>query len=273
MTRVPDPEQTAALIYRAAPQIEPRIGIVLGSGLGGLADRVEGAVTLPYSELPGFPQPTVSGHRGELVLGTLSGVPVAVMSGRTHAYEGRIDGMVLPIRTLKQLGCEALYLTNAAGGLTEAMAPGRLMAITDHINLLGGNPLVGPNDDRFGPRFPSLDGAYDPELLDWQRREAATLDIDLGEGVYAAALGPNFETPAEVRMMRTLGAHAVGMSTVAETIVARHCGLRVTATSLIVNYGVGLSDMVVDHDVTLKVAECAGALLQDLIAAVVGRFA
>ncbi len=258
--------KAAAEILARAPGLRPRVGIVLGSGLGGIADRVEGATVIPYAELPGFPVPAVEGHAGRLVLGTLAGCPVAVMQGRVHAYEGTGFGALkTAVRALKLAGCETLVLTCAAGSLDPAVGPGRLMLIADHLNLLGGNPLVGPNDGSFGPRFPSLTDAWDPVLRARLRAIAAELGIDVAEGVYAACLGPSFETPAEVRMLKRLGADAVGMSTVPECIVARHCGLRVAGVAVITNLGVGLSDEPVDHDHTLRNAAAAAADLERLL--------
>lgn len=258
--------KAAAEILARAPGKRPRVGIVLGSGLGGVADRVEDAVALPYAELPGFPVPAVEGHAGRLVLGVLGGVPVAVMQGRVHAYEGSGFGALkAAIRALKLAGCDTLVLTCAAGSLNVAVGPGRLMLIRDHINLLGGNPLVGPNDDAFGPRFPSLADAWNPGLCAIMRSSADALGVALAEGVYAACLGPSFETPAEVRMLKVLGADAVGMSTVPECIVARHCGLRVAGVAVITNLGVGLGDEAVDHGHTLRNAAAAGADLERLL--------
>ncbi|HYH38639.1 MAG TPA: purine-nucleoside phosphorylase [Azospirillum sp.] len=258
--------KAAAEILARAPGVRPRVGIVLGSGLGGVADRVEGATAVPYAELPGFPVPAVEGHAGRLVLGTLAGCPVAVMQGRVHAYEGTgFAALKTAIRALKLAGCEALVLTCAAGSLRKDVGPGRLMLIADHINLLGSNPLVGPNDDAFGPRFPSLTDAWDPALRARLRGQAADLGIPLAEGVYAACLGPSFETPAEVRMLSILGADAVGMSTVPECLVARHCGLRVAGVAVITNLGVGLSDEPVNHDHTLRTAASAAADLERLL--------
>lgn len=258
----------AAEITRRTPE-RPRVGIVLGSGLGAIADGVEGAAVVPYAELPGFPVPSVAGHAGRLVLGRLGGQPVAVMQGRVHAYEGQgFAALRTAVRALKLAGCDTLVLTCAAGSLRMEVAPGRLMAIGDHLNLLGTNPLVGPNDDAFGPRFPSMTDAWDPGLRALMRARAAALGIDLVEGVYAAWLGPCFETPAEVRMLKGLGADAVGMSTVPECIVARHCGLRVAGCAVITNYGVGLADGPVDHDHTLSAAAAAAADLERLLTAV-----
>jgi xanthosine phosphorylase len=247
----------------------PRLGIVLGSGLGGIADALTDASRFPYTELEGFPQPTVAGHGGTLHMGDLNGVPVAVFAGRKHVYEGGDPGaMRVPIRLLKQLGADALLVTNAAGSLKADVGPGRLMAITDHINMLGVNPLTGPNDDDVGPRFPSMRDAYDPALRGLLRRCADELGIALPEGVYLAAHGPSFETPAEIRAFRTLGADAVGMSTVPEVILARHCGLRVAAVSAITNLAEGMGGEQLSHEQTLKYAAAAS----DDLALLVARF-
>ena len=244
----------------------PRIGIVLGSGLGGLANALTDPTHFPYAELEGFPQPSVAGHGGTLSFGELNGLPVAVYAGRKHVYEGGDPGaMRVPIRTLKQLGADALLLTNAAGSLRPEVGPGRLMAISDHINLLGVNPLTGPNDDAVGPRFPSLRDAYDPELLERLRSAAGKLDVELAEGVYLATAGPSFETPAEIRMFRTLGADAVGMSTVPEVILARHAGLRVAAVSAITNLAEGMGGDALSHEQTLRFATAAAGDLARLV--------
>lgn len=254
--------RAAAEILIHAAGRRPRVGIVLGSGLGPIADTVGDRIVVPYAELPGFPETTVSGHAGRLVLGTLGRQPVAIMQGRIHAYEGAsFAPLRTAIRALKLAGCDTLVLTCAAGSLRPEVGPGRLMLITDHINLLGTNPLVGPNDDAFGPRFPSMTDAWDPELCGRLRDAALGLHIPLAEGVYAAWLGPSFETPAEVRMLTLLGADAVGMSTVPDCIIARHCGLRVVGCAVITNLGVGLGDGPVDHDQTLA---AAGAATRDL---------
>ena len=248
----------------------PRLGIILGSGLGAIADALEEATHTPYTELEGFPRPSVAGHGGTLHLGQLSGLPVAVFQGRKHVYEtGDATGMRVPVRWLKEQGAEALLVTNAAGSLNADVGPGKLMAISDHINLLGVNPLTGPNDDAIGPRFPSLRDAYDPGLRAELRAAAEALEIDLAEGVYLATAGPTFETPAEIRAFRTLGADAVGMSTVPEVILARHAGLRVAAVSAITNLAEGMGGEELSHEQTLRNAEVAA---RDLIRLVV-RFA
>jgi xanthosine phosphorylase len=257
-------EAGQALVERAG--LEPRIGIVLGSGLGAVADAVEGATVIPYADLPGFPRPTIEGHAGSAVAGQIGGVPVVALQGRAHLYEGGdIDHIRVPIRALRAAGAEVLVLTNAAGSLRIDLGPGSLMLIEDHINLTGTNVLVGPNDDELGPRFPSLRDAYDPQLRADMRVAARDIGVELIEGVYLAVSGPSFETPAEIRAFHTLGADAVGMSTVHETIVARHCGLRVAAVSAIVNYAEGMSDDPVSHEQTLRDAARAAADLAPLI--------
>lgn len=256
----------AEAILRHANGLRPRVGLILGSGLGMVADAVEDAVAVPYAAIPGFPQPTVSGHAGRLVLGRLGGQPVAVLQGRVHAFEGQGFGaLATAIRALKLAGAEMLILTCAAGSLRPEVGPGRLMLIADHLNLLGTNPLVGPNDERFGPRFPSLTDAWDPRLRQRMRAAAGRLGVPLAEGVYAAWLGPSFETPAEIRMFRLLGADAAGMSTVPDCIIARHCGLAVVGCAVITNLGVGLSDGPVDHDQTLTAAGAAAITLTRLV--------
>jgi xanthosine phosphorylase len=243
-----------------------KLGIILGSGLGGIADALTDAERIPYAELDGFPQPSVAGHGGTLHLGKLSGLDVAVFQGRKHVYEtGDARGMTVPIRWLAQQGAEALLVTNAAGSLNADVGPGRLMVISDHINLLGVNPLTGPNDDAIGPRFPSLRDAYDPALREQLRTAAEALGIPYVEGVYLATPGPTFETPAEIRAFRTLGADAVGMSTVPEVILARHAGLRVAAVSAITNLAEGMGGEELSHEQTLRNAEVAARDLVRLV--------
>jgi xanthosine phosphorylase len=261
----------AAVLAERAPQ-RPHVGIVLGSGLGAVAEAVADAVIVPYEELPGFPRPTVAGHAGSAVLGRIGGVPVAVLQGRAHLYEGGdIDLIRTPVRALRAAGAEILVLTNAAGSLRPEVTPGSLMAITDHINLTGMNVLAGPNDETIGPRFPSLRDAYDPDLCAALHAAADELQITLSDGVYLAVGGPSFETPAEIRAFRTLGADAVGMSTVHETIVARHCGLRVAAVSAITNLAEGMQDEPLSHEQTLRDAARAASDLAPLITRFVER--
>jgi xanthosine phosphorylase len=245
---------------------KPRVGVVLGSGLGAVADAVEDPVAVGYEELPGFPRPSVAGHAGRAVLGTIGGVPVAVLQGRAHLYEGGDpEALRVPVRALRAAGAEILILTNAAGSLRPSVGPGSLMAITDHINLTGVNLLIGPNDDAIGPRFPPMADAYDPDLLDALRASARELGLALAEGVYLSVTGPSFETPAEIRAYRTLGADAVGMSTVQETILARHCGLRVAAVSMITNLAEGMGDEPLSHEQTLRAAEAGAGDLARLL--------
>ena len=217
----------------------PRVGIILGSGLNPLAEAVEAADLIPYKEIPNFPQPTVEGHVGQLVLGKLADTAVMIMQGRVHFYEGYpLAQVVLPVRVMQVMGIDTLIVTNAAGGLDPSFRPGDLMLITDHINLIGmagANPLFGPNDPTLGPRFPDMSQSYDPELCRVAREVAHAGDIPLHEGIYVALSGPSFETPADIRFLRLIGADAVGMSTVPEVIVARHGGIRVLGLSGISN--------------------------------------
>ena len=256
----------AGEIAARAGGLEPRLGLMLGSGLGELADRLEDRVEIPYGELPGFHAGGLAGHAGALVLGRLAGQPVVIFSGRWHVYEG-IEGAAIttPIRTLKALGAEMLLLTNAAGSLRPEAGPGSLVCLSDHINLLAFNPLIGPNDDAAGPRFPSLRDAYDPELRARLHAAAEALGIGLHDGVYLAVAGPSFETPAEIRAFRTLGADLVGMSTVPEVIAARHAGLRVAAVSAVTNLAEGMGGEELSHDQTLRVARQGAAQLGPLI--------
>jgi purine-nucleoside phosphorylase len=261
-------QTAAAKILARAPAAHPRIAVVLGSGWGGATAHIDEPLRIPYAELTGFPQPTVSGHSGELWLGRIGPHDVAVMSGRKHAYEtGEVDGMKLPLRTLRALGCEVLVQTNAAGSVDPAMPPGSLMLISDHINLPQRSPLVG---DSGTERFVSMSKAYDPALRDGAKAQARERGVNLFEGVYAWFLGPQFETPAEIRMAQGFGARAVGMSTVPETILARHAGMRVLALSLITNMAAGLSDETLSHAHTLAQAQAQGALAADLLAGIIG---
>jgi purine-nucleoside phosphorylase len=263
-------EAARVIVERAG--FEPRVGVVLGSGLGAVADAVEGPVEIGYEELPGFPRPTVEGHGGRAVLGRIGEVPVAVLQGRAHLYEGVDHDLVrTPARALRAAGAEIVVLTNAAGSLRPELGPGSLMLISDHINLSGVNVLTGPNAGELGDRFTSLRDAYDPELREALRAAAGELGIELPEGVYLAVSGPSFETPAEIRAFRMLGADAVGMSTVHETIVARHAGLRVAGLSAITNFAEGLSDEPVSHEQTLRDAARAADLLAPLITRFVER--
>jgi xanthosine phosphorylase len=261
------PDKAVAAIRARAPGFAPRLGLVLGSGLGPIAEAIRAAETVSYADISCFPRPGVEGHAGKLILGTLGGLPVACLQGRVHLYEGKgAEPIKMLVRTLKRLGCESLLLTNAAGSLRRDVGAGSLMMITDHINMQGLNPLTGPNDDEFGPRFPPMEGAYDPQLRKILRDTASRTGVALAEGVYAAILGPTFETPAEIRALSSLGADAVGMSTVPEAIIARHCGLRVAAISVITNLGAGMGEPL-SHEQTLREAASAAASLQKLITA------
>jgi xanthosine phosphorylase len=263
--------QAGDQIGQALGGLRPTVGLVLGSGLGDFADQLENAQAFDYADLPGFPQPGVEGHSGRLVAGRVNGTDVACLQGRVHVYEGQpFQAMQTPIRTLKRIGCDTIVVTNAAGSLMTDVSPGDLMMITDHINLLGGNPLMGDNDARFGPRFFAMDGAYDTGLQETMRATAKDLDITLWEGTYLAYTGPSFETPAEIRAFRTWGADAVGMSTAPEVILARHCGLRVAGLSILTNLAAGLSDMEISHEQTLHSAALAAQNVERLLHAFLG---
>ena len=262
------------VVQAAAPQFQPRVGLILGSGLGAIADALEDTVVLSYADLPGFPRPSVEGHAGRLVLGRLAGVPVACLQGRVHLYEGMPAAAVnVLVRTLKALGCELLVLTNVAGSLRPEIGAGALVLISDHINLLGQSPLTGPNDAAIGPRFPDLSEVYDRSLRDQLTRIAKGLRVPLHSGVYVAVLGPNFETPAEIRAFRTLGADLVGMSTVPEAISARHAGLKVVALSVVSNLAAGLDATPITHEETLAHAAGAAARLSALLKALCAELA
>jgi purine-nucleoside phosphorylase len=250
----------------------PRVAVVLGSGLGGVAEAVEDAVEIPYSEIPHFVASTVQGHDGKLIIGSCSGVDVVLMKGRFHFYEGySMEEVTLPVRVFSIMGIRSLILTNAAGGAAPHLSTGSLMAITDHINLMGENPLRGPNDERFGPRFPDMSGVYTPSYLEAAHEIAREIGVVLLEGVYMGLRGPTYETPAEIRMMRKLGADAVGMSTVPEATIARHCGVKVLAVSCITNVAAGLTSAEINHDEVMNVGERAGKQLAALIVQVIPR--
>lgn len=256
----------AAIIKKRMPSFKPTIGIVLGSGLGSFAEQLDDAVTINYEELPGFPILTVVGHGGNLVLGHLNGVGVVCLQGRAHSYEGaNHDTVKTYIRTLKLLGCDYFLATNASGSLRKEVGPGELMLITDHINMQPGNPLVGPNDDAFGPRFLPLDNAYDHGLRERLLKIAEDEHITLNQGVYLAVLGPNYETAAEIRAFAIMGADAVGMSTVPEVLVANHCGMKVAVIATITNYATGLDHTSHSHDAVVAMASKAAEKLNRLV--------
>ncbi|WP_425409779.1 purine-nucleoside phosphorylase [Hyphococcus sp.] len=232
----------------------PKTVLVLGSGLGGFGEVIETQTIIPYKDIPGFPTSTVSGHSGQLLIGKAAGAPVACMQGRLHLYEGHpIEQVALPIRAYRALGAQTLVLTNAAGSLKPDMGPGSLMIIEDHINASGQNPLIGPNDEKIGPRFPDMSDAYDRALREKLASAANIENIDLASGVYLYTQGPSFETPAEVRMFASWGADAVGMSTAPEAIAAVHAGLKVAGLSLITNHAAGIASHKITHDETLAV--------------------
>ncbi len=266
-------EQAAASIRRSIDPV-PKVAVVLGSGLGPLAERLKDRVAIPYHEIPHFPEPTVTGHDGNVVVGSIGGARVLYLQGRFHYYEGHdLSTVTFPVRVLKRLGVETLILTAATGGINPEYRPGDLLALSDHLNLLGTNPLRGPNDDRFGPRFPDMTVVYSRRLRNIAAEEACRLGIELTPGIYACLPGPCYETPAEIRMLATLGADVVGMSTVPEAIVARHAGMEVLAFALVTNWAAGLSDEVVNHEEVLRAGAEAVPHLGGLIEAVVKRLA
>lgn len=264
-------EQVKAFI-ESKQTAKPQIGLVLGSGLGVLADELSQAVRIPYQEIPHFPQVTVEGHKGQLVIGELRGKTVVAMQGRFHYYEGHsLEAVTFPIRVMKAIGVSQLIVTNAAGGINLDFRPGDLMLIQDHINFTFRNPLIGPNDERLGVRFPDMSEAYSRRLRELAREVAQTLDIPLKEGVYVGLLGPSYETPAEIRMLRTLGGDAVGMSTVPEVIVARHAGLEVLGISCISNVAAGILDQPLSHEEVMETTERVKEKFLTLVQEIVAR--
>jgi purine-nucleoside phosphorylase len=261
-------DETIAALHARVPAAAPRVGVVLGSGLGGFADSLEGLVKIRYAELPHLPTSRVPGHSGHLCFGRVRDVPIVCMQGRVHLYEGHpIASVVLGVRAMARLGVSAVLLTNAAGGVEPSWHAGDLMLITDHVNLTGHNPLVGPDEPSLGPRFPDMSAAYDKVLCAALVDVALAANIPVRQGVYAALLGPSYETPAEVRMVRALGAHAVGMSTVVEVIALRHMGVRVGGLSCITNLAAGLEGKVLDHK---EVEATAKAKRADLLTLLTG---
>lgn len=256
------------IIQQKVPHFTPKVGIVLGSGLGGFAKELKNCITIDYHELPGFPEVTVLGHKGQLVLGYLGDIPVACLQGRAHSYEGSVSEVVKTyVRTLRLLGCEYFIATNAAGSLRLEAGPGSLMLINDHINLQPTNPLIGPNDEAFGPRFLPLDDAYNEAMRNRFLRIAEIEQITLHQGVYIAVLGPNYETAAEIRAFKSWGADAVGMSTVPEVLVAHHCGMKVSVISTITNYATGLTHCSHSHEAVVAMAAEAASKLTRLVKA------
>jgi len=270
----------AADAIRVLHPTKPTLGIILGSGLGNFANHVESAITIPYADIPGWPLSTVAGHSGKLVLGTIAGINVAVMQGRVHAYEGySMAEVVFPTRVLALLGCTSLIVTNAAGGINSNYGQGGLVCISDHINLTGTNAALGPNEARFacapgaGQRFFDMSTAYSFRLRKIARVEAAAQDIPMPEGIYLAVLGPSYETPAEIRAFRTLGADLVGMSTVHEVIVARHMGLEVLGISLVTNMAAGVLDEAINHEEVMEMGRRVEAQFTSLVKALVPQVA
>lgn len=248
--------EAAAKFIQKKTKLRPQIALVLGSGLGAFADEFAGATRIPYAKIPHFPRSTAIGHAGQLVLGTVEDVPVVGMQGRVHLYEGySAKDVVFPIRVFARMGVRAVILTNAAGGIKKDFTQGRLVVIRDHINLQGSNPLIGPNDEHFGTRFPDMTAAYDKKFRELALAEGRRLQLDLDEGVYAALSGPTYETPAEICYLRGIGADLVGMSTVPEVIAARHSGLQVLGISCVTNAAAGILDQPLDHKEVLQTAE------------------
>lgn len=250
----------------------PSLAVVLGSGLGAFADALSDAAVIRYEEIPGWPQSTAVGHAGKLVTGLLDGLPVAALSGRVHLYEGyTAQQVVYGVRTLGIMGIESLVLTNAAGGVNPAYRPGQLVLISDHINLTGQNPLTGPNDDSLGVRFPDMSEAYSKRYREIAREAGKEMGLDLAEGVYAALLGPSFETPAEIRYLRTIGADLVGMSTAPETVAANHMEMKVLGISCVTNFAAGVREQKLDHKDVLEVGERVKGSMVELLRRVLPR--
>jgi purine-nucleoside phosphorylase len=248
--------EAAARFLLKQTKLRPKIALVLGSGLGAFADEFANATRIPYAKIPHFPRSTAIGHAGQLVIGKVDGIEVAAMQGRVHLYEGySVKDAAFPIRVFARMGVKAVILTNAAGGIKKEFTQGRLVVLSDHINLQGVNPLSGPNDENFGARFPDMSAAYDKRFRELTLAEGRLLGIALGEGVYAALAGPSYETPAEIRYLKTIGADLVGMSTVPEVIAARHSGLRVLGISCVTNAAAGILDQPLDHNEVLQTAE------------------
>ena len=264
--------EAAAQLILSRTKVRPKIALILGSGLGAFADSLTDAARVPYAEIPAFPQSTAIGHAGRLVVGNAGAVPVAAMQGRVHLYEGySAQEVTFPIRVFARMGINRIVVTNAAGGINLGYSQGALVLIRDHINLQGANPLVGPNDDRFGVRFPDMTHAYAKSYREIAREEAKTLDITLHEGVYAGLLGPSYETPAEIEYLRRIGADLVGMSTVAEVIAARHMGINVLAISCVTNMAAGILDQPLSHAEVMETGERVKTTFEALLRAVLPR--
>lgn len=266
--------EAAAKFILKKTQLRPKIALVLGSGLGAFADEFANATKIPYANIPHFPRSTAIGHAGQLVIGTVDGVELAGMQGRVHLYEGySVKEVAFPVRVFARMGMKAVILTNAAGSIKRELTQGRLVVISDHINLQGVNPLAGPNDEHFGPRFPDMSEAYDKRFRELTLAEGRLLGINVGEGVYAALAGPSYETPAEIRYLRGIGADLVGMSTVPEVIAARHSGMRVLGISCVTNAAAGVLDQPLDHSEVLETAERVKGQFIGLLRAVIPHLA
>lgn len=264
----------AAVFIRQNCSLQPAIALVLGSGLGGFADGLTEPTVIPYAQIPHFPQAGAEGHAGNLVIGKVGDVPVAAMQGRVHFYEGHtLQRVTFPMRVFARLGIKAALLTNAAGGINSNLKQGCLVVLSDHINLQGGNPLIGPNEPRFGPRFPDMTEAYARDYRNIAMEEGRRIGIDIFEGVYAALTGPSYETPAEIRYLRAIGADTVGMSTVPEVIVARHCGIKVLAISCVTNLAAGMEDKPLSHKDVMETGERIKGQFAELLKSVIPRMA
>jgi purine-nucleoside phosphorylase len=265
---------SAAQFLISKTPLRPKVGIVLGSGLGGFADELSESVRIPYSQIPSFPHSTAIGHAGHMVIGNADAIPIAAMQGRVHLYEGYTPQQVaFPIRVFGRMGIRAVILTNAAGGINLAYKQGALVVISDHINLQGHNPLVGENDECFGIRYPDMTMAYWEPYRKFAREEAQKLGIEIHQGVYAGMLGPSFETPAEIGFLRTIGADVVGMSTISEVIAARHMGMRILAVSCVTNMAAGILDQILTHEEVLETGERVKGAFTALVRAVLPRIA
>ncbi len=266
--------ETAAQSVLQQTKLRPKIALVLGSGLGGFAESLTDAARIPYAEIPSFPRSTAIGHAGQLVIGKSNSVAVAAMQGRVHLYEGySAQEVAFPMRVFGRMGIKAVILTNAAGGINLNYQQGALVLIRDHINLQGANPLIGPNDDRFGVRFPDMTHAYDRNYREVAKQEAAQLKMTLHEGVYAAMPGPSYETPAEINYLRIIGADLIGMSTVSEVIAARHMGIRVLAISCVTNMAAGILDQPLSHQEVMETGERVKSSFEALLRALLPRVA
>jgi purine-nucleoside phosphorylase len=266
--------EAAAGAIRHKNPIEPKVGVVLGSGLGAFADELSDRTEIDYAEIPGWPRSTAVGHAGKLVLGSVDGASLAVLAGRAHLYEGYTTAQVVfPVRVLRRLGVESIIFTNAAGGINLSYSQGALVLISDHINLQGTNPLAGPNDESLGPRFPDMSEAYNKRFRQIARETAAGQGIELAEGVYAALLGPSYETPAEIRALRTLGADLVGMSTVPEVIAANHVGMKVLGISCVTNMAAGIQAQKIHHEEVLETGRRVRGTLIKLLRSIAPRLA